>query len=1099
VSYPYLASRVLRTLLCRGFTVALFALLSPMVHAASPPLKVDTVTRDLRPLIRAAFASQVQFAVNVPYAASTATAGTWSTSGGRATWQYAVRIPTAVSLSFHALHVRLPASAVLTVQSRATTIIYRGGDLHGSELWSRIQPGDTLQFTLDVSQPERSAVRLDIISLQAGYRSIGAGVADHPYYLKLRQQQPLGGSGNASCVQNYECSVTAANTPGAQATVGLVFADLYQCTGTLINDVTQDDTPYILTARHCETGTLGGGNPGIAADTTVYWDAVTPCGSPLGALYDPGVKTQSGATTVIEQQDAWLVRLDDSPIVSDAELAGLDATGGAVQGGFTVHHALGYDKQLTTWFGQAYPVQDSSVLGVSYVSDFWETVNATGTFGPGASGSALFNQNNVLVGSLSLGRNDADSSGYDTCPAPVLSAPNGSNGAADFTQLAAVWDSVADTTSSTLPATLQSVLDPHDTGTKLVSSIAAATMSFSASSYSLPVQSPITLTWNASGATQCTAGGGQTGDGWQGTLTASGSQQVSESTATDVLYTIACQLSGGRTVNASLTVTWGSPQPELSFSGSVAAWTTTPATLQWTSNEAPCSITGGSLSVSNLPSSGSITTTQASPGDVQYQISCGSSTQQTYTGWDVVYVTPSVEFTANGTDRQLGQPLTLTWITAAQTCTPSGGAPNDGWASTNFFNPQSQQSFSPNVTAVGTYTYTLTCTSGSVTVSQNVNVTVENNAAYATLSVSPTTTTFADSPADEITLTWNSNLTNCDPNAQPWGDFTVPQLSAQGTATFLPSVPGTYTFTVTCTPYDTNVGSVTSTPVTVTVQPPPAPTASLTITPASVQVGQNFVVSWSSTNARVCNATGDSPPGFPWLQQQLLLSGSTTVSLQNTGQYTLGIDCPSIASTLPDATAQATLTVTAAVPTATLSVSPTTLEVGQSLTLTWSSTGETACSAGGGGADGSPWSGNLATSGTVTQTATTSGSFTYTLECSGGTQSSNAQVTVTVSIPPVDTQGGGASKGGGGAVSVLDLFALTGLFGLRLLKELHRVPQRLQHAPDEGDADEGPGQDQLQSAGTAGSCVGHVCSALNARRAWLRPARRTSGTARSRP
>jgi hypothetical protein len=1040
VSYPHPASRAPLALLCRAFALALFALLPPMARAATPPVKVDTVTRDLRPLIRAAFASEVQFAVNVPYAVSTKSAGTWSTSGGRATWQYAVRIPTAVSLSFHALDVRLPASAMLTVQSRATTIVYRGGDLHGSELWSRIQPGDTLQFTLDVSTAERSATQLDIISLQAGYRSIGAGVPDHPYYLELRQQQPLAGSGNASCVQNYECSVTTANTPGGQATVGLVFADLYQCTGTLINDVPQDDTPYILTARHCETGTLGGGNPGIAADTTVYWDAVTPCGSPLGALYDPDVKTQSGATTVIEQQDAWLVRLDDSPIVADAELAGLDATGGTVQGGYTIHHALGYDKQFTTWFGQAYPVQDSGVLGVSYVSDFWETVNATGTFGPGASGSALFNQNNVLVGSLSLGRNDADSSGYDSCPAPTLSAPNGSNGAADFTQLAAVWDSVADTTSSTLPATLQSVLDPQDTGTKVVSSIAAATVSFSASSYSLSVQSPITLTWNAAGATQCTAGGGQTGDGWQGTLAASGTQQVTESVATEVLYTIACQLSGGRTVNASLTITWGNPQPQLNFAGSTAAWTTTPATLQWTSNEAPCTITGGSLSASNLPSSGSITTTQTSAGDVQYGITCGSAAQQIFTAWVVSYVTPSVQFTANGTDRQLGQPLTLTWITAAQSCTPSGGAPNDGWASTNFFNPQSQQSFSPNVTAVGTYTYTLTCTSGNVTVSQNVNVTVENNPAYVTLSVSPTTVMFANSPADFITLSWNSNLTNCNPDAEPLdGGFTVPANTAQGTATWPPPEPGTYTLTVTCAPYNTNVGSVTSAPVTVTIQPPPAPTVSLTISPATVQVGQNFVVAWSSTNALNCTATGDSPPGFPWLQQQLLLSGSRTVSLQSTGQYTLGIDCPSIAPTLPDATAQATVTVTAAVPTATLSVSPTTLQVGQSLTLTWSSTGETACSAGGGGADGSPWSGSLATSGTATQTATTSGSFTYTLACTGGTQSSNAQATVTVSIPPISTQGGG-SKGGGGALSVLDLLALAGLCGLRLLKELHRVP-----------------------------------------------------------
>jgi hypothetical protein len=64
-----------------------------------------------------------------------------------------------------------------------------------------------------------------------------------------------------------------------------------------------------------------------------------------------------------------------------------------------------------------------------------------------------------------------------------------------------------------------------------------------------------------------------------------------------------------------------------------------------------------------------------------------------------------------------------------------------------------------------------------------------------------------------------------------------------------------------------------------------------------------------------------------------------------------------------------------------------------------------------------------------------------------------AQVTVT-SRP--DSAGGGKS-GGGGATSLLDLLALGGLLGFSLMKELHRIPQRLQDAPDEGNADEGPG------------------------------------------
>jgi hypothetical protein len=329
---------------------------------------------------------------------------------------------------------------------------------------------------------------------------------DHPYYRQLLQQ--LAASGTSSCTQNYECSISAANTPIAQATVALVVANLYQCTGTLLNDVPADNTPYLLTARHCENGVYGGGQPSNASGLTVYWDATSSCGAALGSIYDPSIVTQTGATTVVEQQDAWLVKLDENPVAKDAQFAGFDASGAAVQGGYTIHHALGYDKQLTGWFGQAYSTQASGVLGVGFISNFLETVNSQGNIGPGASGSGLIDANNRLVGSLSLGRKSNDPSGYEACPVSPPAAPNGSNGVASFTSLAGVWQSTADTSSSTGAATVKSALDPAGSGTTVVSSTPAVNLNFAASSYSLTDAQPLVLNWNAVNATQCTATGG---------------------------------------------------------------------------------------------------------------------------------------------------------------------------------------------------------------------------------------------------------------------------------------------------------------------------------------------------------------------------------------------------------------------------------------------------------------------------------------------------------------------------------------------------------------------------------------------------------------
>src|SRR5215472_7086922 len=65
------------------------------------------------------------------------------------------------------------------------------------------------------------------------------------------------------------------------------------------------------------TDKLGGGDPGAAESVVIYWDATTACGQTLESIYYDDT-TQSGATTIVEQQDAWLIKLDVPPVASDA-------------------------------------------------------------------------------------------------------------------------------------------------------------------------------------------------------------------------------------------------------------------------------------------------------------------------------------------------------------------------------------------------------------------------------------------------------------------------------------------------------------------------------------------------------------------------------------------------------------------------------------------------------------------------------------------------------------------------------------------------------------------------------------------------------------
>jgi len=513
-------------------------LLMFLSRAAIAATAQDVLNVDLSPLIDESAQYPTRFAVDLPHPVSMADAGSWTQSGGLSTWTYSIRVPTAVSMSFHADHVSLPAGAVLKVTgANGASASYRTRDIARSGIWSRPLPGDSLLLSLTVETAARPQTVLQIESFQAGYRGLGGSVADNPHYRSLVDKQ----AGASPCMENYACYATNANAGPGHATVALVVANTSLCTGTLMNDTSGDGIPYVLTARHCENGELGGGDPGAAANVTVYWDAVTPCGNALGSIYDGNAITQTGATTMVEQQDAWLIQLDAPPAANDAYYAGWDATGGVFSGGYSIHHALGYDKQYVDWYGQPILLTiPGTTLQIGYASTFWGVVNSVGSVGAGASGGALFDPNNHAVGSATLAQlvNGPNTAGV--CPVASPPAPSPSTVTAMYTALSSVWSSNADTTSTTGTATLQSVLDAANTAKLSFDGIAFLPITFATNLTDAQTGQAVSLTWDAPRAQSCTATGGLGGDGWAGTVGASGTVALTEGSGGQVTYTIRC-------------------------------------------------------------------------------------------------------------------------------------------------------------------------------------------------------------------------------------------------------------------------------------------------------------------------------------------------------------------------------------------------------------------------------------------------------------------------------------------------------------------------------------------------------------------------------
>ena len=964
--------------------------------AAAP---VDVLNVDLAPLIDKSASKRERFAVNVPLVASAATHGQWTKGGSTSQWTWQVRVPTAVSLSFHAPQVRMPQSARLTVAGRKDTATYVAEDVRRGDLWGRPLLGDTLTFTLTVNANQASQVQLEISSLQAGYRGLSREVPDHAHYKSLQAKT---NSLSATCTQNYACNATDANRGPAQATVAVLIGNVALCTGTLLNNTRADGRPYVLTARHCQTGELAGGDPGIASAVTIYWESVSPCGEILGTFYSHTTMTQSGARTLVEQQDAWLIELEQAPRIAQPFFAGWDATGNVFTGGYSVHHALGGSKQYTEWFGQ--PILQripGNTVQAPYELDFWGVVNSLGNVGSGASGGALFDPSHRVVGSASLAYiNDA---GDGMCPVAQPPAPSPSTITAQYTALTGVWSSHRDDSSTTGNVTIQSVLDPDGTGQLTLDGFGVMPVSLTASNeYPRTDGSPITLTWNVSWAQSCTASGGRAGDGWGGTRPASGSAQVMDYDGGSVNYTLTCAsptLHG----SATKTVYWTYITPLLTLHG--PSWKVMLGSnidLTWDGSVEPCTASDGLAGdgwAGNKPQNSGQTLVATQVGITTYTLSCGTGQRIATAQLNVEVVAPSVTMYADATRVLIGSNVTVGWRSPAQDgrCDGTGGTP--GWAQNTVWRQPNDWTYATS-DVPGVFTFTMTCSGGGLTSSSSVTVEfVDEPPMISLTAVSPQQTVhtgIGTPPNAPANLIWASNMSPCSLISMgPYGMgnkmVDLQGHHPSGTAVASEHIAGTYEYVLGC---GNGVARATiewvATPPTITI-------SDSEHTGGNWIAGRQYSVA-STTNALPCTATGGAP-GDGWASaQDIAPNNSINVTAPRTpGTYTYTLTCGSGVSV-----GTQHYVVTIGNPAVTLNSTPASPAAGQYVTLAWNANTEP-CTANADGA-GVAWGGaNMNGSSSTINTQTVPGTYTYTITCGSGAQTAHASTQVTFRSGPSTT------------------------------------------------------------------------------------------------
>ncbi len=237
------------------------------------------------------------------------------------------------------------------------------------------------------------------------------------------------------------------------------------CSGTLINNVREDCTPYLLSAQHCSEFV----SSNQYAQWIFHFNYESPdCNNPnsVGTLDDDFVvgctkKADSDDNGGDTGSDFLLLELNQQPPTAfNVYYAGWDAAPTAPTGGVCIHHPEGDIKKISTY--QQTGVNTSwggSSPGTHWRIKWVVSTNGHGVTEPGSSGSAIFNTSKKIVGTLTGG----DS---------FCSSPN----SPDFFGKISYHFTLNGNTASTQ---LKPWLDPDNTGTTAVNGRNADCFSYS--------------------------------------------------------------------------------------------------------------------------------------------------------------------------------------------------------------------------------------------------------------------------------------------------------------------------------------------------------------------------------------------------------------------------------------------------------------------------------------------------------------------------------------------------------------------------------------------------------------------------------------------
>jgi len=399
--------------------------------------------------------------------------------------------------------------------------------------------------------------------------------------------------------------------------------------------------------------------------------------------------------------------------------------------------------------------------------------------------------------------------------------------------------------------------------------VPAPVVSLSASPLSIYEGAQTTVQWSATNATTCTASSSPAGN-WTGSKTATVGPHFENVTLTvSSGLSLTCTSTAGSTTPPAVTVN-ASPRPPPPVIGLSASPQTVTAgnasTITWTvsGDVSTCtgldatqgnfagwnsakSTAGGTFATGNLAASGVWTLAcsgAGGPGTTTIPITVNAALPE-----------PTAVITINPSSVLAGYYYDVIWdSTNAVSCTATGA-----WSALGSIAPRG--TLGRNDTPPTTFGLTCTNASGSASDSADINLTPTTplpvntefsatvGGAYGSIangSTHPTGTV--------IRLTWygfNASATGCTAT----GDYAAAGLSRQGEYE-MPPLAGDIQVTMSCTDGVTTSVKTLNFYEEDVITPPAAPTLTFTASPMTILQGESSTLTWDSTNALSCVASG---------------------------------------------------------------------------------------------------------------------------------------------------------------------------------------------------------------------------------------------------